>query len=996
MELFAHLGSIVSHDSSSAGYVKDGDVPMRNADSFSSALKVALEKASLDADSLAQFLGVKGTTVSRWIAGKTIPSDSIVRRIATVLDMRGELLGQEFLTAAGHEPIANAELSALTLVDRIERWLPWIIFAMIATALGFAMDAFDLWELLRNTDAAAWLTTILATLMLAWLASSVIVATEKPQYQPWRSRSRQELTTARVRRYPEWLYRISLYVSILLPTLIVVGFWSYRLWADAPPTKIAVIVTKFPAADTNQDPNGFTERFVDKLKDGLVQYPNIEVKTVGQPITDDDAGNDTARSLAQRPWHKAAIVIWGHYVVEPEPEVYLHFSMTRNRSPLLDANQEWEYGPELVPDMFTFKQQLGQDMAALVAFTVGISLHQAGLFKDAAPYFETASGAIDSQLTPEFKAPILYYWGDNDFSLGDLRRAVEHLELLVANQQTAKDNPSLWLTGLTTLGNVYGRLGETGKAIEVLDKGLQIAQDNNVAAIEMYILNSLGNIHRDMSHISRTIEYLSQALEIAKQQKDSPNEAAILAGLGSAYRKQGDSLRSVDYFEQAMAILNRSKRGAADAALLVKLGITYELVGRTEEAIRLYEEGLSIARTTGEREVETASLTNLAYVFAKQRQYTKALEYGQDALILTRESGDRADEAMALNLLGGVYRALGQNASAQTNLDQALEISRSIGNREGESTVLMTLGSFSSEVGNTEQAISYTEQSLQIAREIGNRSLEVSALVNLGSYLASKGEIERAIEMNNQALAIARQSNDADGEAAALSNLGMDYHAKGLSKEGLEFSSKSFEIIQKTGNLEFVSCSLGNMARSYLQLGQTDKAIDAYKELLSVSERTGDQENVADAKASLGNIYRELGRYEDAETLLQEALVLTRQLGDRRNEASVLNNLGATHNSLGRVDQAISEFDKARTIANGSGSPDVEGAVMNNLGTAYEKQGRHNEAIASFERAVSIYDWLSTSDSLAGMFDQGEMRINLEQSKQNLEDAKLALDKIAH
>ena len=80
------------------------------------------------------------------------------------------------------------------------------------------------------------------------------------------------------------------------------------------------------------------------MQDTLAGHPNIHVKRLNQAITE-EGGSEKARAIGNRPEHKAAFVIWGDYVLDPAPEVYVHFDILRQTETYLGAGIYEQYGP---------------------------------------------------------------------------------------------------------------------------------------------------------------------------------------------------------------------------------------------------------------------------------------------------------------------------------------------------------------------------------------------------------------------------------------------------------------------------------------------------------------------------------------------------------------------------------------------------------------------------------------------------------------------------
>lgn len=182
-----------------------------------------------------------------------------------------------------------------------------------------------------------------------------------------------------------------------MPTFLILAIVGYNVWRVIPPRQTVVLVADFLTPD-GQDPNDVTEKLVKGMRDALAAHPNIHVKRLNQTIAK-KAGSDKARAIGNRPEHKAAFVIWGDYVLEPEPEVYLHFEILRQHQTYLGSGRSSAGQIQIMrPTIVDFKVNLAQHLGQLTAFASGLALFDAYRYKDAIPFFDTAATAIDHPL----------------------------------------------------------------------------------------------------------------------------------------------------------------------------------------------------------------------------------------------------------------------------------------------------------------------------------------------------------------------------------------------------------------------------------------------------------------------------------------------------------------------------------------------------------------------------------------------------------------------
>ncbi|MCB0202056.1 MAG: hypothetical protein KDI03_18465, partial [Anaerolineae bacterium] len=287
-----------------------------------------------------------------------------------------------------------------SIAAQVPQWL-WQALAVVALILGLIADVYAVRDIIRGGDRT--LIWIIAAILSAGLFVSalIVLLSRRRRFDRWDG---DKPVFNRIPRFQSRRLRVLAGVAVaLMPTFIVLGIVGYNVWRVIPPRQTVVLVADFLTPD-GQDPSGVTERLMKGMKDTLADHPNIEVKRLNRHISEED-GSQKARSIGNRPEHKAAFVIWGYYVLQPEPELYVHFDILRQTETYLGPVVNEEYPPTqiLQPSMFDFKLELGSYLGHLTAFASGLALHDAGNYQDAIPLFDTAAQAVGHRLAAKWE-----------------------------------------------------------------------------------------------------------------------------------------------------------------------------------------------------------------------------------------------------------------------------------------------------------------------------------------------------------------------------------------------------------------------------------------------------------------------------------------------------------------------------------------------------------------------------------------------------------------
>src|SRR4030095_1675199 len=105
-------------------------------------------------------------------------------------------------------------------------------------------------------------------------------------------------------------------------------------------------------------------------------------------------------------------------------------------------------------------------------------------------------------------------------------------------------------------GNAHSSLGQHAKAIEYLERALQLRVAMSDRQGEAITLNHLGRALRLSGEAEKAEEIYGQALPISRAGGDSTGEVAPLYGMARVESERGDLLGASQRTESALAIIN--------------------------------------------------------------------------------------------------------------------------------------------------------------------------------------------------------------------------------------------------------------------------------------------------------------------------------------------------------------------------------------------------------------------------------------------------------
>ena len=304
--------------------------------------------------------------------------------------------------------------------------------------------------------------------------------------------------------------------------------------------------------------------------------------------------------------------------------------------------------------------------------------------------------------TNEFLGFLLQQGSNKPFTVPEL---LARGERLIEGQFT--DDPAMRARLLLTLANLYGGVGQQGKAEQLQraaqslayhspDRSLQIEADCALAhelgdqrlfekafsALDAAIANARAdpNIERQVDaecRIDRSEVHLDHgdalpalgdaqaALELLESARDVPQSELIAARIAVADAKAslGDDASAVREYRQAIEILSQMGHGQSEdaASYYGQLGRYLSRAGQWLAAAPAYESSLKISRDVAAGEdIDPAELSNYAKLLIDLGRAAEALPIFDEALLASKHLENPKNTAMAKLMAAPAYCALGR------------------------------------------------------------------------------------------------------------------------------------------------------------------------------------------------------------------------------------------------------------------------------------------------------------------------------------------------
>ena len=360
------------------------------------------------------------------------------------------------------------------------------------------------------------------------------------------------------------------------------------------------------------------------------------------------------------------------------------------------------------------------------------------------------------------------------------------------------DQPEVQASMMQLIGHVYWTIGSYEEAIPILEKSIELRQDNRDTSPDDLALShyTLGVVLHELGDYRRAVPHFEQAVEIFRKNPDnvSSEYAASLENMGYVE----DARRNYEYSEElhAEALRIRLSLFGPEHTEVAKshysLGILRNHLGDPDGAISRFAEALRIYRLNEMTDTRFGARILLSFgnaLIAKE-EFAEAEDILLEALEINRGiHGDGyLDTGLVVRALAKLNHKRGNYNEAESLYEEALAILRAaIGDRHvmvGQ--VLQELGDVYADATHHLRAERAFRESLSIFESSAHTNLirTITTLQKLGSTLITLGKYEEAEELLLTNLGIADEMA-ADNEihrhlaAAAAEMLSVLYDAWG-------------------------------------------------------------------------------------------------------------------------------------------------------------------------------------------------------------------------
>jgi diguanylate cyclase (GGDEF)-like protein len=261
--------------------------------------------------------------------------------------------------------------------------------------------------------------------------------------------------------------------------------------------------------------------------------------------------------------------------------------------------------------------------------------------------------------------------------LTDFEGSREILEI-AADEAARQGQSGIANRCMNGLATIYERIGDFGRAFQMLHKCLAIGRETGDTVAEIRALSNLGNIYAVMKDHDKAQELLLAAIELAKPHRDSLLWIIVCAAYAESLAASG---RHVESEEQIKPCIELAERDGHTLHLGFLLKIHAENLMANDQ---LAETGLAlaraeeIARAMKERDLVCDVLLRRAELALHQKDLAQAESILKEIAPLASEIGIPVYEMRAFGLEAQVAASQGRFDQAYWALSGELQLERAL------------------------------------------------------------------------------------------------------------------------------------------------------------------------------------------------------------------------------------------------------------------------------------------------------------------------------
>ena len=490
------------------------------------------------------------------------------------------------------------------------------------------------------------------------------------------------------------------------------------------------------------------------------------------------------------------------------------------------------------------------------------------------------------------------------------KEALEILEAALARVEAAGKPPDLRFLMLAS--DCAERIGEAGRQIELLEKGLGIQTDAQLLMAQLIAKHAETVLAKDDP--KKALETLHKAAALFKEAGDERSDAVTSGKIADILQSRGELEEALRIRqEEELPVYERLGDVREKAVTMGKIADILFRRGELEEALRLrQEEELPVYERLGELRSKAVTMGNIADILFSRGDYEEALRIRQEEQLPVYERlGDVRGKAVTMGKIADILFRRGELEEAlRLRQEEELPVYERLGDVRSKAVTMGKIADILESRGELEEALRIRqEEQLPVYERLGDVRSKAVATGKIADILESRGELDEALRIRQEEeLPVYERLGDVRSKAVAMGKIADILFRRGELEEALRIrQEEELPVYERLGDVREKAVTMGKIADILQSRGELEEALRIrQEEQLPVYERLGDVRGKAVTMGKIADILFRRGELEEALRLRQEEeLPVYERLGDVRSKAVTMGKIADILQSRGELEEAL-------------------------------------------------------------------------------------------
>jgi tetratricopeptide (TPR) repeat protein len=201
-------------------------------------------------------------------------------------------------------------------------------------------------------------------------------------------------------------------------------------------------------------------------------------------------------------------------------------------------------------------------------------------------------------------------------------------------------------------------------ALSLSQQALYLARSIDYAEGQSRSLGILANIFMRIGNYPKALEINIKKLQLEEKRNTPGNLASVLMNIGIVYVLQDEYRKALEYYAKADSVISKFNVEKLKYNIALNVGDAYNRLDISDSAYMHFNKSLEIANQLGDEDFIGASMTGLGHSYRKMQDYQHSLVNYQTGISYLQAVND--DETLCEATLGlaNLYQQLDKNDSA--------------------------------------------------------------------------------------------------------------------------------------------------------------------------------------------------------------------------------------------------------------------------------------------------------------------------------------------